>query len=84
MGKWRVRANAQVDQHSRTTRGQNITIAFIDDKGIEHPVNNCKSLSFSAPHRIEACELTLVLVGDLDIDVTADVTATLLKQDVSE
>lgn len=79
----RFRIRTDPSYNNMTTRGQNISIVFVDEFGTEHAIKNCKSLTFKAAARADPCELTLVLMGELDIDVSTEVAATLIKQDDS-
>lgn len=83
VSKFVVRTGTQTSTVRPVTRGQNVHVFFVDEKGDEHPIENCKSLVFTVPSRQEPCTLALTIVGDLELEIATEVAAAAIKQDDS-
>jgi hypothetical protein len=78
MGRFRIYTDPP---HPSGTRGQDTHVEFIDDEGHRHEIKNCKAAKVLVLNRHEPVELHLSLVGELEIDVSVEVTAAIIKQD---
>lgn len=78
MGRFRLYTDSP---HTGGTRGQDTHVEFIDDDGNHHKIKNCTAAKVLVSNRYEPVELHLCLVGQLEIDISTEIAATLIKQD---
>lgn len=79
MSRWRIQAKPY--KQGSVTRGSDANVFFVDNHGHPIRVDYVKSLEISIGPNTKAVELTLTLVGDIELDIEVDMAATTLKRD---